>query len=455
MPRNKKALTQAKALRAKFHSVLMVITMTTLMTTPAFSNHSASILTSQSRSQSELRIIAQEGETYQKIHSCSVSDSGEVAFIATLSDPELRTAILLNNYGGTQMILRSGDDSPVGGKYKGFSDLDMTLLLPKGEGENLLLFRAELDGGPSPEGIFLWSANAVQPLALAGEKSPRGSIYKSFSSLTIASVNPTDSTFKMAFIAFMQDGKKSVIIKPSYGDAVEILTIGDQIGPLQEVVDDFTISQMGFSLGCVVEAHLPKKKKKHFRKLVILHDGFIISGDALKEGVKFPVLGKVNQILEPPAINFQSPFASIVFKNGDSALAIRDVDGASEVFAKTGDTVPDLASETIQSFGPPVSNSASGGPFGVVSVVRLSDGRAALWMAGFTHKVPLEAKSKKLLVIGGNNLSEGQSIILHSFSPIKLTNKGVLLFRGAIVGGEASREGLFLLDGLFNDLPPL
>jgi hypothetical protein len=453
---------QAKALRLKFHSILTVITMTTLMTTPIPSSHSAATLTSQFRSENELRIIAQEfgsvpteGGTFQKIHAGSINDSGDVAFIADLSGPELLSAILLSNNNGIQVILRSGEDSPVGGKYKGFNDLDMTLLQPKGKDENLLMFHAELDGGPSPEGIFLWRTDGVQALALAGQKSPRGNVYKSFSNLTIASVNPIDSTFKMAFIAFMQDNKKSVIIQPSYADAVEILTSKDQIGPLQEVVDDFTISQMGFSLGCVVEAHLPRKKKKHFRKLVILHDGFIVSGDALKEGVKFPGLGKVDQILQPPAINFQSAFASIVFKNSDSALAIRDVDGASEVFAKTGDTVPDLASEIIQTFGPPVSSSAPGGPFGVVSVVRLSDGRGALWMAGFTHKIPLEADSKKLLLIGGNGFSEGQSIILSSFFPIKLTNKGSLLLRGTIVEGETSREGLFLLDGLFNDLPPL
>ena len=295
----------------------------------------------------------------------------------------------------------------------------------------------------------------MQALVLAGQNSPRGNIYESFSNLTIASVSPTDSTFKMAFIAFMQGNKKSVIIKASYGDAMEILTTKDQIGPLQEVVDDFTISQMGFSLACVVKAHLPGKKKKVFRKLVILHDGFIVSGDALKEGVKFPLLGKVVQILEPPAINFQSAFASIVFKTGDSALAIRDVDGASEVFAKTGDTAPDLARETIQSFDLPVSNGAPGGPFGVASVVHLSDGRIALWMAGFTHKVPLEADYKKVLLIGGSGFTDGQSITLRTLFPVKLTNKGSLLLRGTIVDGETSREGLFLLDGLFDDLPPL
>jgi len=462
MHRSQVTLMQAKALRLKFHSILMVIAMTTLMTTPIPSSHSATTLTSQVRSENELRLIAQEfgsvptdpGGTFQKIHAGSIDDSGDVAFIATISDPELPSAILLSNNNGIQVILRSGEDSPVGGKYKEFTDLDMTLVQAEGKEENLLLFHAKLDGGPSPEGIFLWSTDGVQSLAIAGGNSPRGNVYKSFFSLTIASIGNISSITRAAYIALMENGKKSVIIKEANRDAVEILTTGDQIGPLQEVVDDLAISKMGWDLGCVVEAHLPGKKKKPFRKVVILDPGFIVSGDALKEGVKFPPLGKIKQILEPPAINFQQPFVSIVFKSGASAIAIRDIDGSSEVIAKTGDRVPDLANETIQSFGPPVSNGMPG-PFGVVAVAGLSDGRAALWMAGFTHKVPLEAESKKLLLIGGSGISGGQSIVLRSFFPVKLTNKGSLLLRGTIVEGETSREGLFLLDGLFNDLPPL
>jgi hypothetical protein len=193
---------------------------------------------------------------------------------------------------------------------------------------------------------------------------------------------------------------------------------------------------------------------------VIVVDAFLATGNALKEGVRYPVLGKVKRIFEPPAMKFQQGFAAIAFKSGGSALATRDIDDASEVFAKTGDTVADAPGETIQSFGPPISSGFQLRtfdehgeltlPFGIVSPVRLSGGRAALWLGVFTHSVPSLEGTVRLLLIGGSATLDGQEITLRSFTPVKLSNAGALLLRGAVGEGEQAREGLLLMDGLFD-----
>ncbi|MEK6302760.1 MAG: hypothetical protein AABO41_18780 [Acidobacteriota bacterium] len=418
---------------------------------------------------SGLRVIAMEleaapaeiGGSYAEIISSAVVDSGEVAFSARLSGSFVSNAIFLDSNGVTSAILRANDDAPGGGKYTTFGDLDITTVHPGGGNMNLVMFRAEIDGGPAPEGIFLWSSEGVETVALAGQKSLRGNTYKSFSSLTIESVSPTENQYKRVFVATMEDGKKSVIFKASYDDVFEALTTGDVIGPeANEVVDDFTVSRLGYSAACVVSVHRKKKKKDRYNKVITL-DAFLAVGDALKEGVRFPELGKVKHVFGPPAMNFQQGYASIEFKSGVSALATRDIDGASEIIAKSGDVVSDPSGEVIHSFGPPISNNLHlvsmdqfgevTGPFGIVSPVRLSGGRAALWLGVFTSKVPSLEGAKRLLLIGGSAILDGQEVTLSAFSAVKLRNNGTLLVRGTIEDGNHERVALFVYEGLFGD----
>ncbi|HXG63571.1 MAG TPA: hypothetical protein VNO70_00595, partial [Blastocatellia bacterium] len=56
----------------------------------------------------------------------------------------------------------------------------------------------------------------------------------------------------------------------------------------------------------------------------------------------------------------------------------------------------------------------------------------------------------RLLLIGGSATLDGQEITLRSFTPVKLSNAGALLLRGTVGEGEQAREGLFLMDGLFD-----
>ncbi|HXG65964.1 MAG TPA: hypothetical protein VNO70_12740 [Blastocatellia bacterium] len=404
---------------------------------------------------------AELGGTIAKILAGTISDSGDVALSVSLAESSAGSAILLASGGAPRVLLRAGDAAPGGGRYKAFSDLDLALLSIESARKPILLFRAELAGGPASEGIFLWQPEDVEVVALAGQPSPRGHTYKSFSHLSIISAHPILVLSKLAFVATMEDGKKSVMLKNSSDTLYENLTTGDVIGPrANEVVNDFTISRLGFSLSCIVQVHRKGNKKVRYRKVITI-DGFLAVGNALKEGVRYPVLGKVKRIFEPPAMHFQQGYAAIAFKSGVSALATRDIDGASEVFAKTGDTTADVPGETIESFGPPISSSFRlrtfdetgeiSGPAGIISPVRLSGGRMALWLRVFTHAVPRLDGTVRLLLIGGSATLDGQELTLRSFTPVKLSNRGALLLRGTVGEGDTARDGLFVMDGLFDE----
>jgi hypothetical protein len=403
------------------------------------------------------------GGTYAKIIASSINGSGEAAFSASLSGSATTSAIFLCANGETRAIVRSGDEAPGGGNYSAFGELDLTVTHPAGGNMNLLMFRAEIEGGPGAEGIFLWSPEGVQEIALAGEQSPRGNTYKSFSALSIVSVSPTEGHYKRAFVAAMENNKKSVMFKASYDQLFEILTTGDVLQPKRDVVEDFVIGRLGFSLGCVIQAHRKSKINKHYKKVIIL-DGFLVTGDALRDGVRFPVLGKVKQIFDPPAMNFQQAYASIEFKSGVSALATRDVDGGSSIIAKSGDTTTEAPSEVIQNFGPPVSSpfreftsddfGEVSGPFGIVSPVHLHADRVALWLGVFTSKIPSFVGGTRVLLTDGRVVLDGQEVTLVAFSPVKLTNTGILLVRGKLGDGEQTRECLFTIGGLFDKPSP-
>ena len=60
-------------------------------------------------------------------------------------------------------------------------------------------------------------------------------------------------------------------------------------------------------------------------------------------------------------------------------------------------------------------------------------------------------KGESNLVLIGGSTGNGQDPILHTMSPVKLTNRGTLLFRGMVGEGMAAHEGLFLLEGLFGE----
>jgi hypothetical protein len=420
------------------------------------SNHSPA--QAQETLQSRLATVVLESATappeiggaYSKIISSSITDSGEIAFSATLSGSQASGGVFLKTGDEVRVILRSGDQAPGGARFKSFSELDLSH-------DNHLIFRAELEGGSSSEGIFLWTPDDIEAVALAGAKSPRrGLTYKSFAQPTILFVKgPPDfpsEELSIALVATFKNGKKAILIQDLGGSLREILVTGDTLFGPDEKVDDFTIGFWGaLAFSCVVEAHKIGSESRY--KRLILVGSFIGGGTKLIEGKRFKGVGTIKRIVLPPAVFFQQSYVAVDFKGGLTGLASDD-GGLAEVFVKTGDPAPGLAGETIESLSPPVSNSSMTSPpsglgqRGVVSAVRLSGGREALWFGRFTHSIPALAGKVRLMLVGGST-GPGQGPILREFLPVRLTNTGKLLLRGVVGEANATRAGLFLLDGLF------
>jgi hypothetical protein len=438
--------------------IAMITTMIAPMIAPATMNASATTAASQPR------LIALEGSpgpaeiggTYSKIISAAVDNSGDVAFSATLSDSSASSAILLKSADTIRVLLRSGDKAPDGSTYKKFDELDRSFYGFNGVDAALMIFRAELEGGSASEGLFLMKPDRMQVIALAGGKSPRGFTYKSFARPTlIAEHSNRGLEWTLTFIGLMEEGNKSLVNMFSISQPEE-WTTGDQLG--NAVLRDFVISQMGGeAVSAVADMHDLSSDRNY--KEVIFIGGNILSGTNFRTRGRIKGFGRIKQILTPPAINFQVSIASVVFKGGQSAIVAREVLGGAFAIAAAGDPAPGLAGETIQSFGPPVSNavfpfesSTQRFPDGIVSVVKLSGGRSALWL--WTRKVVFPGPDiiqTKLVWLEGDTTTEGQ--VARNFSPIKLSDKGTLLLRGTIGEGISAREGLFVIDGLFDELP--
>jgi hypothetical protein len=390
------------------------------------------------------------GGTYARIGSAAIDDTGEVAFIATLLDSTASSAIFLRTGENTRALIKAGESSPVGGKYKSFAELDLARFTWLGDEGVFLLFRAELDESSSPEGIFLWTPEKVEAIAIAGNKSPRGTTYKAFSQpIIMATSGNTGVNFFLSFIAVMDNDSKSIVQKSSSSLVLEEpLATGDKL-ERSNVVTDFVISQMGaLAFGCVAE--IQKGGGRRFNEVLIVGTGFIIGGGVLKEGTRFKRLGKVTRILSPPGVAFQVAFVALEFKNKSSAIAARDVFGKPGIVAESGSPAPGLPEETIQSFGPPVANARApiaDVPQAILSTVRLSDGRTALWAHIFRFGGATEAETKLLFIEGSPN--EGQSLQLRSVSPLKVTNTGTVLLRAIVGEGVDAREGVLVVSGLF------
>jgi len=433
--------------------------MTTTMIAPARMN--ASVTTAAGN----LRIVALESGgapaeirgTYSKIISAVVDNSGDVVFSANLADSSASSAILRKSGDSTRVLLRTGDKAPDGSTYKTFDEIDRSFYGYNGADFDLLLFRAELEGGSASEGLFLLKPSGIEVVALSGGKSPRGFTYKSFAQPTlIAERGDRGGGYFAAFIAVMEENNKSIITRADFFSAAEeTLTTGDRLADVE--VRDFVISQMGGEAVCAV-ADLVDASGRNFKEVIFV-GGNILSGTNFRTRGKIEGFPRIKQILTPPAINFQVSLASVVLKGGMSAIAARDVLGGAFVIAKAGDAAPGVPNSTIQSFGPPVSNavfpfanSTDRSPSGIVSVVNLSGGRSALWL--WTRKVAFPGPDifqTRLALVEGDTTTDGQ--VMHNFSPVKLSDKGTLLLRGTLGEGSAAHEGLFVIDGLFDEQP--
>jgi hypothetical protein len=122
---------------------------------------------------------AEIGGTYTQIESTSIDDSGDVAFSARLSAGTADCALLMQSEGETRVLLRAGDTAPEGGTFRGFGAVDVARLNRMGQDALVVFFQAELDG-TAPTGLFVWTPESIETIALAGGKSKREQTFSSF-----------------------------------------------------------------------------------------------------------------------------------------------------------------------------------------------------------------------------------------------------------------------------------
>lgn len=445
--------------------------MTTTMIAPVTMNASATTAVSQPR------LIALEGSpapaeiggTYSKIISAAVDNSGDVVFSATLSDSTASSAILLKSGDTTRMLLRSGDKAPDGSTYKKFDELDGSYYKREdGRDGRFLIFRAELESSSVSEGLFLWTPAGVQAIALEDGQSPMGNTYKSFVQPMVISETSIKGVVPLyAFVAIMEDGKKSFIMVPDFAvgrpddaSSQEFLSTGLVLG--DKVVEDFVISRLGAEgVSCIAQVR-NLNDNTSYKEFIFVGYGYIHHGGPIRQGAKLKPIGKIRRFVTPPSIFFQNGVAILQLKGGTRALVTQDVLLGPVILAKTGDPAPGLIGKTLQGFGSPVSTPdwpvadtpfSARVPTGIVCPVQLGGGQSALWL--WTRKVAFPGPDiieTKLLLVGGKT-DDGQGPMLQSFSPINITNRGALLLRGTVGEGGQAREGLFVIEGLFDEQP--
>ena len=384
---------------------------------------------------------AELGGTYQRLLAAAVDDSGAVAFGARLESAA--SAIVLLAGGSPRVIVRSGDEAPGGGRYRSFGALDL------GDGE-LLAFAAQLDGCPRPSGVFLWTGHdGVRALARAGDPAPAGGAYASFGQLSLTSWTAGDGPrFLLGLVARLADGRKAVVIQPSHGPALQRLTSGAALG--EEVLDDVVASPVGTGGMCCVAT--TRGRRGRIRGGLIVTDSLVLSTGLLREGSRMPGLGRVERLLAPPAISTQLGLLTVELDGGRGALCtMPPLVGDPEVLVRTGDALPGLPGERIRRLGPPVANAGEPGgrTFGVASVARLRGGRGALWLGVFRAQVPLRGEAIVPLLCDDRS-DDRDGLPVRSFTPLKLSNSGILLLRGLLGQRGRLRERLLLLDGLFD-----
>lgn len=411
----------------------------------------------------ELTIVARDGDpapadiggVLSHVVSCSVSESGAVAYCAVVDDSSVSSVLVFGDGNVTRTLLRSGDLAPDGGVFSSFEQVDVAQLAPTGThaAEDLLLFSAKLENGSSPEGIFLYRNGQAEPIAFVGGASPRGRIWSGFASISLTCISVTtpddlEPVYQITYVGFTVDGHTSLVIWPSYDPMPgEVLSTGDWIKTRDAIVEGFTASPSGLSVACV--AHIRRQSTgRRNHKVIIADYGGLVVGNALHDGTKVPGLGRVLEIEEPPAVLGQAAVVATSFSRGGSALLLRDVGGAATAFVKSGDQASGLPKgETLQTFASPVATRFPAGSMTVVSDVTTSGGLRALLVQVFSGQVPPIETDRTATLLDGAAVVNGESVSLTSFTPVKLTSSGSVLIKATI----GVSTGYFLLPSM---IPP-
>ena len=98
----------------------------------------------------------------------AINDADSIAFGAHL-DGSGGEGMFLAGGTGLVQVAAIGDSAPGGGRFAGFGPW------PSLGPDDTVAFMASIDDGPSPIGLFVWRAEALRPIAMAGDRLPDGS----------------------------------------------------------------------------------------------------------------------------------------------------------------------------------------------------------------------------------------------------------------------------------------
>jgi hypothetical protein len=401
---------------------------------------------------------AQVGGVYSRVLSSSIDDSGACVFSATLSRSSVDSAIFLAADGTTHVIAQQGEPAPGGGSFLEFEEVDVAWYRFLGDENRFVVFRAQLQGSAADEGIFLWqSASGIQAVVLAGQRSPRGKTYQSFAQTNIGAVTTnTGVGYNIVSVATMTDGAKEIFWSDSDRGAAQPLATGDTISENNVVVDIIGLSRMGaIYRSCLVKV---SDGTTTFTRVCTVNNNFVTTV-FLKEGKRFPGLGKVSSLASPPSLTNFSSVLMLTFKSGASCLIFSAQLGGpsgTPIIARSGDYIPGDKEEQITAFGAPVSTSeyptnpaSNFPPVSIASVVQLKGGQAGIWFVHFPGNVPA---APRLLATEGDPIGD-QGATVGSFSLIKITNAVTLLFQATVTQSGRSLGAVLAFENILGPPP--
>ncbi|MFQ5839768.1 MAG: choice-of-anchor tandem repeat NxxGxxAF-containing protein [Candidatus Methylomirabilales bacterium] len=111
------------------------------------------------------------GGVLREMSDVSLSDGGEVAFIARIEGGQTPQAILLASEGTLRPLLMAGEATPVGGTFHELQDISMNR-------DGAVAFEARVYGGRSPSGIFAAVGDQTRVVAAVGDPTPVGGTFK-------------------------------------------------------------------------------------------------------------------------------------------------------------------------------------------------------------------------------------------------------------------------------------
>jgi hypothetical protein len=386
------------------------------------------------------------GGAFTQIESASIADSGDVVFSAALSGGSTASAIIINSAIETRVLLKAGDAAPGGGTFSRFRTVDVARLNWMGKDGLFVFFNADIEGGGSG-GLFVWTPQAIEPVALIGGKSARGQTFESFEQLKINATTRNDGPgFQLAFVARVSGGQKAAIFKTSNSPSEQNLSAGDTISVIGGGLDrifNLEISPVGLStVACLLDVQRVNKPSKIYRRLISFGEVTFWFGN-WQEGKKIRGAGQIKRILDSPAITFQSVVAAVELSHKRQAIT-----GFGGLLVETKRRAPGLPGRTIREIGPPITNPrvpvlsfGDDPPFGLASKILLDDDTEALWVFDGSS----EGDEARIELLDGTT---GGGFSIRSFSPLKFSNSGSLLLAGTVADG-GDRAGLFVLEGLF------